>query len=381
MPGQFLTTAEQERWERFPCDLSPEDLAIFFTLSASDRAQIPHRSAAENRLGFALQLCALRYLGFCPDDLSTIPPPAVAYVAQQLGVDPADLTRYGARAHTCTDHFQTILAYMGFRKADMRTLTALQRWLTARALEHDRPTLLLQLACEKLRQDKVLRPGLSRLERLVITARNQARHETARRVAPLLTDRCKAQLDALLIPDEPRGYTQLAWLQHGAVTASPSTLLATVDKLVCLALVTIVETYRRLRASIGGRAGTVCKLRFENIWRIVPFMNWGVYLSFIEANGPPVVQYSMVWAPPYASFDTMKPLDLDYAASTKEWAGVTSQILRGIPILIELLHAFGIPANLLQAEPYDFIDALIGAAKPKTGLSPILGSAPTPNGE
>jgi len=150
---------------------------------------------------------------------------------------------------------------------------------------------------------------------------------------------------------------------------------------VCLALVTIVETYRRLRASIGGRAGTVCKLRFENIWRIVPFMNWGAYLSFIEGNGPPVVQYSMVWAPPRASFDTMKLLDLDYAASTKEWAEVTSQILRGIPILIELLHTFGIPANLLQAEPYDFIDALIGAANPKTGLNAILGSAPTPNGE
>jgi len=104
----------------------------------------------------------------------------------------------------------------------------------ARALEHDRPTLLLQLACEKLRQDKVLRPGLSRVERLVITARNQARHETARRLAPLLTDRCKTQLDALLVPDEQFGRTHLAWLQHGTITASPSALLTTLDKLVWL---------------------------------------------------------------------------------------------------------------------------------------------------
>jgi TnpA family transposase len=118
MPGQFLTTAERERWERFPRDLSPEDLANFFTLSGSDRAQIPHRSAAANRLGFALQLCALRYLGFCPDELATIPPPAVAYVAQQLGVDPRSLAAYGARAHTRTDHLQAILAYTGFRKAE-----------------------------------------------------------------------------------------------------------------------------------------------------------------------------------------------------------------------------------------------------------------------
>jgi TnpA family transposase len=118
MPGPLLTTAERERWECFPSDLLLEDLAIFFTLSASDRAQNPRRSAPANRLGFALQLCALRYLGFCPDDLSTIPPPAVAYVAQQLAVDPRSLTHYGARAHTCTDHLQAILAYTGFQKAD-----------------------------------------------------------------------------------------------------------------------------------------------------------------------------------------------------------------------------------------------------------------------
>ena len=49
---------------------------------------------------------------------------------------------------------------LGFRKAraaDVRDLRA--SWLVERALEHDRPTLLLQLACEKLRTDKVVRPG------------------------------------------------------------------------------------------------------------------------------------------------------------------------------------------------------------------------------
>lgn len=85
MPGPLLTTEERERWQCFPSDLSFEDLAIFCTLSASDRAQNPRRSAPANRLGFALQLCTLRYLGFCPDDLSTIPPPATRHATRPPG--------------------------------------------------------------------------------------------------------------------------------------------------------------------------------------------------------------------------------------------------------------------------------------------------------
>ena len=43
---------------------------------------------------------------------------------------------------------------------------ALQTWLVERALEHDQPMLLLQLACDELRRQHIVRPGLTRLERL-----------------------------------------------------------------------------------------------------------------------------------------------------------------------------------------------------------------------
>ena len=47
-----------------------------------------------------MQLCALRYLGFAPDDLSTAPWDAVVYVAQQLAVSPDALAAYGRRIPT-----------------------------------------------------------------------------------------------------------------------------------------------------------------------------------------------------------------------------------------------------------------------------------------
>jgi hypothetical protein len=184
MPGQFLTTTERERWDRFPPEIVEEDLVSFFTLSAADLVHIPVKSAAHNRLGFALQLCAIRYLGFCPADLATAPTPAVTYLARQVDADPRELSRYGARAHTRTDHLQKILDYLGFRKAKPRHLKALQSWLAERALEHDRPTFLLQMACEKLYRDKLVRPGITILERMVTRGRIQAQQDTFRLLSP-----------------------------------------------------------------------------------------------------------------------------------------------------------------------------------------------------
>jgi len=141
MPGQFLSAAERERLERFPPDIVEDDLNTFFTLSSSDIAQLPVQSAPPHRPGFALQLCALRYLGFSPTDLTTAPTGAVAYVAEQLDLDPALSTRYGMRAHTRTDHFQRVMAYLGFRKVGPEELRSLEAWLVERALEHGHPVV------------------------------------------------------------------------------------------------------------------------------------------------------------------------------------------------------------------------------------------------
>ncbi len=96
MPAPVLTDAERERFLRFPAQIPRADLNAFFTLSASDRKQVPRTATASNRVGFALQWCALRYLGFCPEDLSTVPAAALQYVADHHRDAP--LPRAGAAA-------------------------------------------------------------------------------------------------------------------------------------------------------------------------------------------------------------------------------------------------------------------------------------------
>ena len=113
MPIGFLTRAERERFDRFPEDIPDEDLFVYFRLSETDHDVVDKQREAHTRLGFALQLCALRYLGFAPDDLSTAPWEAVVYVAQQLNVTPEAIKTYGNRIKTRTTHLQRVQDHLG----------------------------------------------------------------------------------------------------------------------------------------------------------------------------------------------------------------------------------------------------------------------------
>ena len=71
MPVRFLSDAQREQLSGFPAELEPESLDRFFTLSGPDLAEVRRRHGDQNRLGWSLQLCGLRMLGFCPDDVTT----------------------------------------------------------------------------------------------------------------------------------------------------------------------------------------------------------------------------------------------------------------------------------------------------------------------
>jgi len=231
MPVGFLTQADKDRFNRFPETIPHEDLVAFFLLTKPDLARVQQCREEHTRLGFALQLCALRFLGFVPDDLGSTPTAVVEFVAEQLQVSPGSLFPYGQRPATRTAHFQQILGYLGFRKPTADNLQQLSQWLLARALEHDRPTVLLQWACDYMLRKKWVRPGISRLEQWVSRARNQAQEETYCVLMPLLPPSRQAWLDALLETDADKQRTSLVWLRAPATAANAQQILITLEKI------------------------------------------------------------------------------------------------------------------------------------------------------
>lgn len=231
MPVKFLTEAERTRLSQFPDTIPESDSIQYFTLTAADLRRVERQRLAANRLGFALQLCALRYLGFFPDDLQQAPVEIVEYLAKQVKAKAEELTRYAQRAQTRTEHSRQIQSYLNFRTPSGEDLERLSNWLLERAMEHDKPSLLFQLAAEKLYRDNIVRPGVTTLERTVSHARQEAIGETYRRLEPLLTQQRQTFLDSLLERDASLRNTRLSWLRRPATTYSPTAILTALDKI------------------------------------------------------------------------------------------------------------------------------------------------------
>jgi hypothetical protein len=86
MPTRFLSDAEIERLGGWPEAIDPPDLARYFDLDAVDLEFVRRQHSSAAQLGVGLQLCALRWLGFVPEDLTTAPPDAITVLAGALDV-------------------------------------------------------------------------------------------------------------------------------------------------------------------------------------------------------------------------------------------------------------------------------------------------------
>jgi TnpA family transposase len=231
MAGKWLSRADRDRLSGWPKIIMEPDLFAFFTLSEFDQKLLSARRRDGNRLGFALALCALRFLGFFPDETARVPDEALSFLSSQIGVSPDSRDTYGKRARTRTDHQIEAMAALGFRRQTGPDRHALVEWLTRRALEHDRPMALLRMAAERLRSQKILRPGLDFLERDVASARFAATEILWRHTERLLKPDLRRTLDDLLIPGTTKTLTRFQSLKQSPSAADPEAINETLDKI------------------------------------------------------------------------------------------------------------------------------------------------------
>jgi hypothetical protein len=166
-----------ERPRSFP-DIGRNELIRSCTLTPADAAFVdPGRGRGPaDRLGPAVQLCTLPWLGFVPDDVEAAPRAAVARPAARLSMDPDVLATYKRRKQPRTDHLRLAADHPGWSSAPpggMR-MKELEEFLQARAMEHDSPTLLFNLAADYLISARTIRPGVVTLMEMVASARAAA---------------------------------------------------------------------------------------------------------------------------------------------------------------------------------------------------------------
>lgn len=242
----YPNDAERRRLERFPDRIAVEDLRACFALSDRDRVVIFEQRGPENRLGLAVSLCALRFLGFVPDHIASIPDEALEFVAGQVDAATHELLAYGTRAQTRSDHLQIALTHLAWRRMHDAGRAQLAVWLVERAVEHDSPATLLVLVAEHLRARCVLRPPIDTLARMIATARANAHRHVEQLLDGQLAPERRRQLDTLL--DAADGQTSgVAELRRRAARTGVKELLGQ------------VQGYRRLVA-LGASDIDICAL-------------------------------------------------------------------------------------------------------------------------
>lgn len=226
MPVDFLTEAQKRRYGRYPDEVSAVQLARFFHIDDTDRTLISQRRGDANRLGFALQLLTVRFLGTFLANPIEVPASVVGHVARQLGIDVSCLPRYLDREPTRHAHRAEIREFYGYQDFVRFWSFRLSRWLFLRAwLGNERPSLLFDLATAWLIERKILLPGVTTLTRLVARIRERTANRLWHRLCALPSAEQKTRLEAILEIPQGARYSHLDRLRRGPTRVSAPALI------------------------------------------------------------------------------------------------------------------------------------------------------------
>jgi len=204
MPTRFWGDVQRARYGRFPDVVDDEDIARCFHLDERDRAIVADLRGRHNRLGFAVQLGAVRLIGAFPSETDAIPPRVIGALADQLGGDPGSSLETYWTGRQRWRHVALIKDRYDFRDFGDAPFERfrLTRWLYALCQAGDeRPGLLMDRAVTWLMAERVLLPGVSTLERLCARIRARVRERRWTRMAQAFSAEQSVRLVGLLGSD------------------------------------------------------------------------------------------------------------------------------------------------------------------------------------
>ena len=228
----ILTARQRAALLALPTDEA--SILYHYTLSDDDLEHINERRRDQNRLGFALQLCALRHPGRLLSAGEVIPEPVVRFIGAQLGMTGDELLPYAARRQTRQQHLHALRQLYGFKMFSGHRARELQAWLSGEAevatSNHD----LARRFVEECRRTQTILPGVSVIERLCADALVAAERRIESTIVARLDEETKVRLDILLTEMVDGTVSRFVWLRQAEVGQNSADVGRLLDRLEVL---------------------------------------------------------------------------------------------------------------------------------------------------
>lgn len=233
MPRRHVLT-DRQRSALFGLPTDEADLLRHCTLADDDLEHIRVRRRPQNRLGFALQLCAFRHPGRLLHAGEVIPSGMLDFIGAQIGVQAHDLESYAVREETRREHLQSLRAIYGYRMFAGRRAVEMTMWLEREAEEARSSENLARRFVEECRRTQTILPGVSRIERLCADALVAAERRIEARIADRLDEAMRTKLDALLAETVDDKVSRFIWLRRFEVGNNSADMNRLLERLECL---------------------------------------------------------------------------------------------------------------------------------------------------
>jgi len=230
MPRRSLLTPT-ERASLLSLPTTDDELIRYYTFSDPDLSVIRQHRGDYNRLGFAVQLCYLRYPGFAlPADVEPSIP-LLSIVSRQLGIDSKFWPQYSQRPQTRREHLVELQAWLGLTTLSLSDYRRLVHQLAKLAQQTDRGIILTETLVETLRQQLIIIPTLDVIERMCSEVLTLGTRQVYEAMGGSLAEHHRCSLDDLLMIREESKNSGLIWLRQPPGPPRPKHILVHLERL------------------------------------------------------------------------------------------------------------------------------------------------------
>lgn len=230
-PEILLTEEQRLEFTQVSPDISEWEMAKYYTFTDYDHEIINRHRRDYNKLGFAVQLAMLRYPGWTFLNVDSVPPRVLSYISDQVDALPEEIVQYAQRDNTRLEHLQEIREVYGYTNFTDAELDDIKNLLIDAAMTNENAIYLVQTAIDYLRSKKVILPGITTIERVVVEARAIADEKVIKIINDSITQEQRIKLNEYIETQEEDNITLLAWLKEDPCHPSPKEFSKVIERL------------------------------------------------------------------------------------------------------------------------------------------------------